>query len=187
MSDTSSPGRSPGDRRPRAGWGWFVALGIALMLLGAFAWYDVVGLTIVGTVLIGAALLVGGLLQIAHAFLNRSWSDFFLQLAGGILYGIAGLLIMDEPIRGSFVVTLVLAILLIITGCIRLVIAFRHRHLGGAALLTVGGIVSIVVGIVIYTTLPWSGLWVLGTLIAIELIMHGAAWLEFGFALRRTR
>lgn len=187
MSDIPPPGERPGERRPRAGWGWFVALGVALMLLGAFAWYDVVRLTIAGAVLIGAALLVGGLLQIAHAFLNRSWSDFLLQLAGGVLYGIAGLLIMDEPVRGSLVVTLVLAILLIITGCVRLVIAFRHRHLGGAPLLGVGGIVSIVVGIVIYTTLPWSGLWVLGTLIAIELIVHGAAWLEFGLALRRAR
>ena len=43
------------------------------------------------------------------------------------------------------------------------------------------------VGIALYITLPWSGLWVLGTLIAIELIMHGAAWLEFGLGLRRFR
>ena len=64
--------------------------------------------------------------------------------------------------------------------------ALDPNHLAGLLLL-LGGLVSIGVGIALYITLPWSGLWVLGTLIAIELIMHGAAWLEFGLGLRRFR
>jgi len=60
------------------------------------------------------------------------------------------------------------------------VLAIRHWDLAGAGLLLLGGLVSIGVGVALYITSPWSGLWVLGTLIAIELIIHGAAWLEFG-------
>jgi uncharacterized membrane protein HdeD (DUF308 family) len=187
MSDLTTPAGPPVDRRPRTGWGWFVALGILMILLGAFAWYDIIGLTLAGTVFIGAALLVGGVFQVVHAFMDRSWGGFLLQVLAGILYGIGGILIMREPVAGSLVITLVLAILMIVAGCFRVVLAIRHWHLAGAGLLLLGGLVSIGVGVALYITLPWSGLWVLGTLIAIELIIHGAAWLEFGLGLRRLR
>jgi len=101
-----TPAGVTADRRPRTRWGWFVALGILMILLGAFAWYDIVGLTFAGTIFIGAALLVGGVLQVVHAFMDRSWGGFLLQVAAGILYCIGGLLIMREPVAGSVVITL---------------------------------------------------------------------------------
>ena len=106
MSDPMTPAGVTADRRPRTRWGWFVALGILMILLGAFAWYDIVGLTFAGTIFIGAALLVGGVLQVVHAFMDRSWGGFLLQVAAGILYCIGGLLIMREPVAGSVVITL---------------------------------------------------------------------------------
>jgi uncharacterized membrane protein HdeD (DUF308 family) len=187
MSDPMASAGVTADRRPRTHWGWFVTLGILMILLGAFAWYDIIGLTLTGTIFIGAALLVGGVFQVVHAFIDRSWGGFLLQVLAGILYCIGGLLIMREPVDGSFVITLGLAIVMIVAGCFRMVLAIRHWHLAGAGLLLLGGLVSIGAGIALYITLPWSGLWVLGTLIAIELIMHGAGWLEFGLGLRRFR
>ena len=44
MSDQMAPASVTADRRPRTSWGWFVALGILMILLGAFAWYDIIGL-----------------------------------------------------------------------------------------------------------------------------------------------
>ncbi len=173
--------------RPKTGWGWFVALGIAMMLLGVFAWFDVVAVTLAGTIFIGAALLVGGIFQVVHAFMDRSWGSFLLQVLAGILYVIAGLLIMAEPIRGTLVITIVIAVVMVVAGIARIVIAVRHWHMGGSGLLLLGGLISAIVGIALYVTLPWSGLWVLGTLIAVELIFHGAAWFEFGLALRRAQ
>ncbi len=185
MSDVPMQTGQP--TRPRTGWGWFVALGILMMLLGVFAWFDVVAVTLAGTIFIGAALLVGGVFQVVHAFMDRQWGSFLLQVLAGILYAIAGLLIMAEPIRGALVVTIVLAVVMVVAGIARIVIAVRNWHMGGASLLLLGGVISAIVGIVLYLTLPWSGLWVLGTLIAIELIFHGAAWFEFGLALRRAQ
>jgi uncharacterized membrane protein HdeD (DUF308 family) len=172
---------------PRTGWGWFVALGIAMMLLGVFAWFDVVAVTLAGTIFIGAALLVGGVFEVAHAFMDRSWGGFLLQVLAGILYAIAGLLIMAEPVRGAVVVTIVLAVVMIVAGIGQIVMALRHWHMGGAGLLLLSGLISAIVGVALYVTLPWSGLWVLGTLIAVQLIFRGAAWFEFGLALRRVQ
>jgi uncharacterized membrane protein HdeD (DUF308 family) len=185
MSDI--PMQSGRATRPRTGWGWFVALGVVMMLLGVFAWLDVVAVTIAGTIFIGAALLVGGVLQVVHAFMDRDWAGFLWHVLAGVLYAIAGLLIMAEPIRGALVVTIVLAVVMIVAGITRIVLAVRHWHMGGAGLLLLGGLISVLVGIALYLALPWSGLWVLGTLIAIELIFQGAGWFEFGLGLRRVR
>jgi uncharacterized membrane protein HdeD (DUF308 family) len=34
-------------------------------------------------------------------------------------------------------------------------------------------------------SLPWSSLWLLGTIVGFELIYHGIAWISFGLALHR--
>jgi uncharacterized membrane protein HdeD (DUF308 family) len=167
-------------------WGWFVTLGIALILLGAVAWIETTAVTLVSVVFIGAALLVGGIFQIVHAFATRSWSSFAINLICGVLYAVGGLLIMDEPVTGSVVITAILALTMVLGGILRIVIAAGHKHVKGWWPLVIGGAVSVLVGALLYATLPWSGLWVLGTLISIELAIQGIVWLQFGLSLRRT-
>jgi uncharacterized membrane protein HdeD (DUF308 family) len=166
-------------------WRWFVALGIVLMVLGAAAWLDVVSVTLATTIVIGASMLVGGVLQIIHAFTTREWRGFVLALISGLLYFAGGLLIMSEPVHGAVVLTLVLTAFIIAGGIVRAVLALQHRGNRASGLVFVSGIVSVVVGLLLYAKLPWSGLWILGTLIAIELLVQGGGWLYFGIALQR--
>jgi uncharacterized membrane protein HdeD (DUF308 family) len=172
--------------RPRTAWGWFVALGIAQIVLGIIAWFDVIAFTIFGVVFIGAMLLVAGVFQIIHAFMDREWRAFVLDLLVGALYVVGGFLLMAEPVQGSLVITLLVAAALVIGGILRIVIAIQHRHMPGWVMMLVSGVISLLVGLMLYLTLPWSGLWVVGTLIAVELVVHGVSWLQFGLTLRRT-
>ena len=183
MSDLTATGSG---HRPRTRWGWFVALGIAPARAGRDRLVDVIAFTIAGVIFIGALLLVAGAFQIVHAFMDRSWGTFALHLLVGVLYVIGGLLLMDEPIEGSVIITLLVAAALIIGGILRIVIGLRHRSMPGWGLMLAGGVISLLVGVMLYMTLPWSGLWVVGTLIAVELIVHGVSWIQFGLALRRT-
>jgi uncharacterized membrane protein HdeD (DUF308 family) len=186
MSDIASQGRHGlGYAHLSSKWGWFVALGVVLILAGFFALGDVVAVTLASVLFIGAMLLIGGVFQIIHAFMTKSWGAFLLQLLGGVLYVLGGLLIMDEPAQGSLFITVLLVAALIVGGCLRVVISLRHREIPGWWMLLLGGVVSLVVGVLLFLQLPWSGLWVLGTLIAVELLMMGFTWLQFGFALRR--
>jgi len=172
--------------RPRTAWGWFVALGIAQLVLGIIAWFDVIAFTIAGVIFIGALLLVAGVFQVVHAFMDREWGGFALHLLVGILYVIGGFLLMDEPLEGSVVITILVAAALIIGGVLRIAIGVQHRHMPGWGLLLAGGVISLLVGVMLYLMLPWSGLWVVGTLIAVELIFHGVSWIQFGLTLRKT-
>jgi len=183
MSDLTASGSGP---RPRTAWGWFVALGIAQLVLGIIAWFDVIAFTIAGVILIGALLLVAGVFQVVHAFMDREWGGFALHLLVGILYVIGGFLLMDEPLEGSVVITILVAAALIIGGVLRIAIGVQHRHMPGWGLLLAGGVISLLVGVMLYLMLPWSGLWVVGTLIAVELIFHGVSWIQFGLTLRKT-
>ena len=92
---------------------------------------------------------------------------------------------MDEPVQGSLIITIFLIAALVVAGVMRIVIGLKHRELKGWWLLVLGGLVSVVVAYLLYAMLPWSGLWVLGTLIAIELLIQGFTWLQFGLSLRR--
>ncbi len=175
-----APGTMPSHR-----WGWFVGLGVVQIIIGVLCWIDVVAASLAGVLVIGFLLLIGGVFQIVHAFTVRAWSGFLLAVVMGILYVVGGLLLMDEPVRGSLIITVVISVLLIFSGVARLVMAATHRHMQGLWLVILSGIVSLVVGVLLYLSLPWSSLWVLGTLIAIELIFFGIAWIQFGLALKK--
>jgi uncharacterized membrane protein HdeD (DUF308 family) len=168
-------------------WGWFVALGIAMIALGVIAWLDVVTVTIASTLFVGASLLIGGAFQIIHAFMTKEWRGFVMSLFCGILYLGGGLVIMNEPVQGALVLTLLLMAALMVGGVVRIVLALQHRDIAAWGLILFSGIVSIVVGYLLYASLPWSGLWLLGTLIAMELLLQGSSWLYFGIALRFAR
>ena len=168
-------------------WGWFVALGIAMIALGVIAWLDVVTVTVAGTVFVGASLLVGGVFQIVHAFMTKEWRGFMMSLFCGILYLAGGVLIMSEPMQGALFLTLLVMAALVVGGVVRIVLALQHRNIAAWGLILLSGIVSIFVGYLLYASLPWSGLWVLGTLIAIELLIQGSSWLYLGLALRFAR
>ncbi len=81
---------------------------------------------------------------------------------------------------------MLVAAALVIGGVLRIAIGIQHRHMAGWGLLIASGVISLIVGVLLYLMLPWSGLWVVGTLIAVELIFHGVSWIQFGLALHRT-
>ncbi len=189
MSDLTASGRPQGlgYAHLTRKWGWFVALGIGLILAGLFALADVVAFTLISVIFIGASFLVGGIFQVIHAFMTKGWGAFTLNLFIGVVTIAGGFLIMNEPVQGSVVITLFLAASLIVGGILRIVILLRHREVQYWWLMLIGGLISIALGVMLYASLPWSGLWLLGTLVGIELIVQGVTWLQFGLALRRHR
>lgn len=186
MSDLTAQ-HGLGSRRLAGKWGWFVALGIVMIFAGVCALGDTVLVTLLSVIFIGAVMVVSGIFQIIHAFANKGWGAFLFALACGALYVVGGFLIMREPVRGSILLTILLLFALAISGILRIAMAVRHRDVRGWWLLLLGGLISIGLAIILYLSLPWSGLWVLGTLIGVELLVQGITWTSLGFALRDMR
>ncbi|HEV7255834.1 MAG TPA: HdeD family acid-resistance protein [Mesorhizobium sp.] len=169
----------------RAKWGWFLALGLLLVVLGTIALYNTFIATVASVFTIGFLLLIGGVAQIAHAFGVKSWSGFFWWLLAGIIYALGGLYAIFDPIPAALILTLLLASVLIVGGVLRIIVALRERPRRFWGWVLAAGSVSLLAGLVIAIGWPISGLWVLGLFLAIDLIFQGWALVAVALGLRR--
>ncbi|GBQ06481.1 MULTISPECIES: HdeD family acid-resistance protein [Acetobacter] len=167
-------------------WAMFVALGAVLIALGFIACVDAISVTLASTIFIGILLIIAGAFQVAHAFAVREWGGVLFSALFGLLYIVAGGMIIEEPATGSVMITLFAAACFIVVGVMRSLMAIQYRSLPGWGIVLAGGLISLLVGLSLYFTLPWSGLWLIGTFVGVELITSGIGWLQFGLALRQS-
>jgi len=165
-------------------WGWLMAFGIASIILGSIGLGMSFALTLASMVLFGALLVAGGLFQILDAFKCRGWKGSAWHILIGLLYVVGGVIVMIDPVLASETFTLVLAAVLIAVGLLRLIIAFQLRPSKGWYWPLISGLVSLALGGVIVAQWPASGLFVIGLIIAIELIFNGWAYLFVALAAR---
>jgi uncharacterized membrane protein HdeD (DUF308 family) len=166
-------------------WGWFVALGIALIVLGAACIVSDVAATMATVLVFGWLLLIGGVFALIQAFRMRTWSGFFLCLLSALLRGFTGYLLIRYPITGEISLTLVLASFFIVGGTFRAIGAgaLQFPQWGWAVL---SGIISVALGVMLLVQLPVSSLWFIGLAIGIDFIFDGTAFIALGSALRRV-
>jgi len=157
--------------------GWFIFLGILLIVAGAAAIAFPVISTLTVEIWTAIAFAIAGVAQTIHAFAARSWGGFLLGLLVGLLYLAAGVVLWLNPIRGVIALTLFLAAVLVVDGIFRAVLGFQIRPRSGWGLVLVGGIISVVLGIMIWQQLPSAALWVLGLLLGINLVFSGVTFL----------
>jgi uncharacterized membrane protein HdeD (DUF308 family) len=170
--------------RPK--WGWFLALGIGLILLGTIALVIMPAATIATVMVLGWLMVFSGVFEAIHAFQVRGWRGVLLHLVGGLLGVVLGLLIVTHPVAGALAWTMLFASFFLVVGTFRLVAAIRLQfpYWGWAAF---DGAITVLLGILLWADWPWSGLWFLGLSIGISLLLRGWSYVMIAFALRSLR
>lgn len=168
-------------------WGWFLALGIVLIVLGLGALAYAVAATLTSVIVIGVLMLIGGAAQLIHAWTLRSLGGFVWWTLVGLLYIVAGGMVIQNPIAGAEILTLLLGATLIGVGVLRLGIWLMNRGQEGWLWLAFSGVISLVTGLLIALQWPNIGLWLLGMILGIDLLFQGWSMLWLGLALRRMR
>ena len=112
--------------------GWFLGLGILLVVLGTVALGSSVLMTMATMVFIGWLMIAGGVIEAVHAFFCKNWSGFFMNLLTGILYVVVGSLIVANPPEMAIALTLLIAMFLIFEGVFRIITAISVRFPTGA-------------------------------------------------------
>ena len=151
------------------GWGWLMALGVVSIILGVIGLGMTATLSIVSVIFFGVLLVAGGIAQLFDAFRHSSWRSTFWHVLIALLYVVGGIFLVGDPVGGSVALTLVVAAMLIASGVFRAVMAFQATGTPGRGWLMLGAILSIVLGVMIFSDWPVSGLWVIGLFVAIEL------------------
>jgi uncharacterized membrane protein HdeD (DUF308 family) len=173
----------PGAGELRRSWGWFLALGLALVVLGTIALGSALVMTVASVFFFGWLLIIGGVMEAVHAFWRKRWAGFFLDLLTGILYIIAGWMMVTNPKESALLLTLIIAMFLVFEGVFRIVaaLAARYPHWGWVLF---NGIISLILGIMIWRQWPYSGLWVIGLFVGIEMLLNGWSLVMLSLAAR---
>jgi uncharacterized membrane protein HdeD (DUF308 family) len=167
----------------RRNWGWFLALGIMQLTLGAAALLFVWIATIASVLVFGWFMIVAGVVETVAAISGRRGDGFFLHLLCAVLDLVVGVLVVANPGAAAVALTLLLAAFFLITGLFRVGAALAmHPSNRGWELL--GGAVTTVLGVLIGAQWPSSSVWVIGTFVGIDLIFRGWSWLMLGLMIR---
>jgi len=164
-------------------WGWFLALGIVVLILGIAAVVRSVAATVVSMLFFGWLLVLAAAVEIAQAVMVGHWVGFFQHLLSAILFGIVGLLIVMRPIISAEVATVFMAVFFLVGGLFQMVAALAVA-LPGWGWHVVDGLITLVLGLLVLAQWPASGLWVIGLFVGIDLILYGATWIALALQLR---
>ena len=170
--------------RLRGKWAAITAFGVLLVILGFAALGFSLVATIVTVTLNGIFFLIAGAAEIAIGMHARDWGRFFLWVLGGVVYIAAGILCVANPILASTVLTLVLGAGLIAAGVVRALLATQLPADHPRALVFLAAAVTILLGLIIVIHWPLDSVYVLGTLLGVDLLFHGVGWASFGMGLQ---
>ncbi|STX55629.1 HdeD protein [Legionella beliardensis] len=168
-------------------WGWYLSLGILLLLLGCIGLGMEIALTIVSMYFFAALLMISGLSHIADALRYIRLKGAFWKILISIFYLITAIIILYNPLLASTIFTALLAWTLIIIGVTRIVMSISLRDMKGWGWILLAGLISLILGILILSHWPMSGLWVIGVFIAIDMIVSGWTYIFMAIALRASK
>ena len=186
-------------------WGWLLALGLLMLVLGVIGLGRTYQLTVAAMFWLGVLVIVAGVAQILDAFHHKEWKGIIWHVIIGLVYLIAGVVMITTPLSSAFWLTMFLAFMLIINGISRVIMAFQIRGHGSVWFwVLLSGVISVALGVFIYgNVVPPSGdalatpegqaAWIagwggfIGLFVAVELIMEGIALVSIALAVKSAQ
>ena len=108
------------------------------------------------------------------------------KLLVGLAYLCFGGYLIMHPVLGVTSLTLVLASLFLVEGILDIIMFFKMRSTRGSSWVLVDGIITLLLGLLIYFHWPWSSLWAIGTLVGISMIISGVTRVMLSLAVRKA-
>lgn len=157
-------------------------MGVLFIVLGLIAIVEpmVAGLAV--AVLAGWLFLGGGIVHAISAFRVDGARNVIWHLLLAIVYLIGGVYFVTHPLLGLGTLTLFLATILFIEGVVWVVAYFQLR---GNVWMLLNGVITLVLGLMIWAGWPSSSVWAIGTLLGVNLLMTGMSIIVAGTAVRR--
>lgn len=143
-----------------------IVLGIVAIALPAFS-------TIFAETWIAGILIAAGSAKLVYAFQTRAEEGFIWKLLLGILYAATGVMLLVDPLKGALTLTLLLGTFLLTEGVFELLLAFRLRGQPNWTSALVNGIITLVLGGMIWFQWPFNAPWLIGTLVGVSVLFTG--------------
>ena len=157
-----------------------IVLGAIMIILGLVAIVMPIAATFAIAVLLGWLLVIGGIMQFIFAFTTKGAGAFAWKLVTGIIAFIIGALLLANPIPSVLTLTLLLTTFLIICGIFSIITAFAVRPGKNWGWMLFGGIISVLLGWLIWSQWPISATWVIGLIAGLKILFVGFAMIATG-------
>jgi uncharacterized membrane protein HdeD (DUF308 family) len=164
-------------------WGWYLALGVLLILVGGYAIVNGMAATLASVIVLGILLLIAGIAQLIGAFMARGAGHVILLLLVGALDLVVGWMLIQHPGLGALTLTLLLSVLLVFGGIFRFVAALwlQFPHYGWVAF---SGFITFALGVLLWMSWPISAEWFIGFAVGVSFIFAGIGWAAMGWKLK---
>lgn len=154
-------------------WGKFLLWGIILSILGLIALSIATFTTLVSVILIGSLLVISGIVVLIDSITFwRKKTGFGAHFFSGMLYTLAGIILIANPVSGSISLTLILGICYTFVGLFRTMNAL-NTHLYRWKLRLLNGAITLLIGLLIMVSWPESSLYIIGLFVGIDLLVVG--------------
>lgn len=160
--------------------------GVLLVALGVLALGSPMIAAVAVNVVISWLIVLAGVVHLAVAFHRREVGSMIWRSLVGLAYLFFGVYLIAHPVIGVTSLTLVLASLFLIEGILDIALYFRARAIHGSSWMLLDGIITLLLGLMIYLQWPSSSAWAIGTLVGVSLIVSGVTRVMLSSAVRTT-
>jgi len=161
---------------------WSIVWGIALIVFGMLAIGSPFLAAVAVNVVIAWLIVLAGVVHLVLAFHAHRAGSIVWKLLVGIAYLFFGAYLIMHPVLGVASLTLILASLFLIEGILDIVLFFQMRSVRGSSWVLVDGIVTLLLGLMIYLQWPSSSAWAIGILVGVSMIISGVTRVMMSFA-----
>lgn len=169
------PGMPPELREALAkSWKMLMTAGIISIVLGAIAIIVPPLASVTITLLVGILLLVGAVAYVAEAISRGTTGHRIWSAIVAVIYVIAGVWLIINPVSGTITLTWVLAIFFLVIGIFRILVGIQARgQVPNAGWTIVNGVLAVLIAVLVIANLPSSAAWAIGLLVGIQLLFDG--------------
>ena len=165
---------------------WSIVWGVLLIIFGMLAIGSPFLAAVAVSGFIAWLIVLAGVVHLILAFQAHGAGSLIWKLLVGLAYLFFGGYLIVHPVLGVASLTLVLATLFLIEGILNIVLFFKMRSVGGSSWVLVDGIITLLLGLMIYMQWPSSSAWAIGTLVGVSMILSGTTRVMLSLAVRRA-
>jgi len=158
---------------------------IVLILIGALALALPVATSFGVARVLSWLLLFDGIIQFFYAFKSEGVGRILWKILVALLYVGGGIYLLLNPLVGMAGLTLMLAVFFCAEGIMDLLTYLFGSKNNGAHWLLLHGIVTLLLGVMIWRRWPMSSLWAVGILAGVAILLSGVTRLLLALAIRR--
>lgn len=160
--------------------------GVLLIIFGMAAIAAPFVAAVAVNVAIAWLIILAGVVHLILAVRAHGAGSLIWKALVGLAYLFFGIYLFTHPVPGVVSLTLLLASLFLLEGIFDIVLFFNSRSLPGSTMFLLDGIVTLVLGLMIYMQWPSSAAWAIGTLVGVSMIFSGVTRVMLSMTVRKA-